>query len=167
MNPTEPIISNFRYSFNFLRELVADLSAPEMVIQTECIKNHPAWVIGHLAFSCQAIGGELGVERWLAGDWGKRFGMGSVPVNAVEAYECKNELLSILTEAEMRITVAVQDLSAEQLKQPLPDKNYQQDLPTTHHAINQILVAHTAYHVGQTVVWRRDLGRSPIERPFL
>ena len=167
MNPTEPIIANFQYSLNFLKELVDDLSEDQMVSQTELIKNHPAWVIGHLTFSCQAIGGELGIDRWLPADWGKRFGMGSAPVDDVRAYEGKDTLLSILADAESRIISAVESLTPEQLAQPLPDENYRDLLPTTHHAIGQILIAHTAYHIGQTTLWRRAFGLSKMTNPFL
>lgn len=168
MNPTDPIIANFRYSLDYLMtDLVADLTTEQMVAQPALIKNHAAWVLGHLAFSCQAIGGEIGLERWLAVDWGKRFGMGSVPIPEIDAYESKGDLCSILEDAAARVIVAVGALSAEQLLQPLPDKNNEKDLPTTHHAVSQILIAHTAYHVGQTVVWRRAIGLSPVGRPFL
>ena len=167
MNSTDPIIANFQYSLNYLRDLVDELTERQWVAQSPHIKNHAAWVLGHLAFSCQAIGGEIGIERWLADDWGERYGMGSVPSQDITAYESKAELLECLGDAENRICKAVRSLSQEQLAQPLPDRNYQQDLPTTHHAISQILIAHTAYHVGQTVIWRREIGLPPVERPFL
>ncbi len=167
MNPTDPIVDGFAYSLNFLRELVADLSAKEMVLQSEQIKNHPAWVIGHLAFSCQAIGGEIGLKSWLADNWGQRFGMGSEPVSDVVAYEDKAELLAILSDAQGRITKAVNNLPPQQLASPLPDDNYQNELPSIHHAIHQILIAHPAYHAGQTVIWRRAIGLPKINRPFL
>ena len=167
MNPAETILHNFAYSLDFVRELVADLSDDQMVLQSEHIKNHPAWVIGHLTFSCQALGGEIGLNRWLADDWGKRFGMGSVPVADTTAYESKSRSLAVLANAQSRIAEKVLALSPKQLEQPLPDENYHEDLPTTLHAISQILIAHTAYHVGQTVIWRREVGLSKIERPFL
>jgi len=167
MNQVEPIVHNFAYGLDFLREIVADLLNDQMVMQSEHIKNHPAWVIGHLTFSCQAIGGEIGLEKWLPEDWGKRFGMGSQPTADVSAYPCKPESLATLADAQFRITEAVRGMSAEQLQQPMPDANYHDDLPSQFHAISQILVAHTAYHVGQTVVWRRSIGLKKAERPFL
>lgn len=167
MSQVEPILHSFAYSLDFLRELVADLSDEQMVIQSEHIKNHPAWVIGHLTFSCQAIGGEIGLDKWLDDDWGKRFGMGSKPVADAAAYESKSKSLAIMADAQFRISESVRGMSAEQLQQPMPDVNYHEDLPSQLHAISQILIAHTAYHVGQTVVWRRAIGLPKIDRPFL
>ena len=63
--------------------------------------------------------------------------------------------------------VAVQELDETQLSSALPEVKYRPILPTIRHGIPQILVAHTAYHVGQLVVWSRKMGLPPIDKPFL
>ena len=152
----EDVLNSFGYSLDFVRELVGQVSDEGMVAQPDGLLNHPAWVIGHLTFSCQALGGEIGMTKWLPTTWGKRYGMGSVPVADVSAYESKHELLEVLHDAQSRIAVAVRELSESQLTAPLPDEKYRPILPTARHCITQILASHTAYHVGQLVIWRRE-----------
>lgn len=160
-------IQSFTYSIDFIREQVADLDADQMVLQPDDILNHPAWVLGHLSASCQALGREIGLEPWLPENWGVRFGMGSIPSSSASDYESKGELLEVLRRARLRITRAVQGLSSEQLDQALPIEKYGPTLPTVRHAIVQMLVAHSAYHVGQLQQWRREAGLPRLGRAYL
>jgi hypothetical protein len=56
----EPVLHSFAYCLDFLREQVADVPAEDLVAQPNGIMNHPAWVIGHLTFVCQLLGGQSG-----------------------------------------------------------------------------------------------------------
>jgi hypothetical protein len=76
----KPVLHSFAYCLDFLREQVADVAAADMVAQPNGIMNHPAWVIGHLTYTCQQLGGAIGQPAWLPNDWAARFGTGSVPV---------------------------------------------------------------------------------------
>src|SRR5262245_30085748 len=107
----EPILHSYAYALDFLRELVADVPAAQMVAQPDDISNHPAWVIGHLTFSCQLLSAVAGVRPWLPADWGKRYAPGSMPVADASRYEPKEKLLTILGDAQSRITRAVEQLS--------------------------------------------------------
>src|SRR3954451_11871887 len=96
-----PTLHSFAYSLDFLREQVADVPAPDMVAQPDGIRNHPAWVVGHLSYSCQLLGGVVGLPPWLPDDdWARRFGTGSVPVADASAYETKANGLAILRDAQ-------------------------------------------------------------------
>ena len=162
----EPVLHSFAYALDFLREQVADVGAAEMVGQPNGIANHPAWVIGHLTHSCQMLGGVIGVAEWLPGDWAKRYGTGSVPVADAGAYEAKDEARAILRDAQSRITRAVERLDDARLAQPFPDPSYREVFPTVRHALTQVLVGHTANHVGQLIVWRRAMGLPRMGRSF-
>ncbi len=161
------VLNSFGYCLDFVYDLVGQLTDEEMVSQPAGLLNHPAWVAGHLTFSCQALSREIGMKTWLPTNWGKRYGMGSIPVADIAAYESKLELTEILRNAQARISVDVQGLTEAQLAAPLPDEKYHSVLPTVGHCVTQILVAHTAYHIGQLVVWRRKMGLPPLEKPFL
>jgi hypothetical protein len=163
----DAILRSFAYCLDYLREQVADVLVADMVAQPNGIVNHPAWVIGHLTASCQAVGREIGMQPWLPKTWGNRFGMGSIPLSDVSAYESKTELLEILRDAQTRITDAIENLEPTQLEQPLPEEKYRPVLPTVRHALAQMLVAHTANHIGQVTIWRRMMGLPPLDRPFL
>jgi len=161
------VIHSFAYCLDYLREQVADVGPSAMVAQPNGIQNHPAWVIGHLTYSCQAIGGEMGLVPWLPEDSAKKFGTGSEPIPDAAAYKDKSELLLMLSDAQTRIENAVNQLSDSQLEQPLPDQRFRSILPTVRHALTQVLVAHTAYHIGQMNFWRQAMKLAKIERPFI
>jgi uncharacterized damage-inducible protein DinB len=120
------------------------------------------------------LGGVVGVTPWLPNDWGARFGTGSVPVadyalyetKEYALYETKEDALQILRNAQSRITEAVEQLNDARLDQPFPDASYRAVFPTIRHALTQVLVGHTANHIGQVSVWRRAMGLPPMKRPF-
>ena len=128
------------------------------------IANHPLWVIGHTAFACQLLGRAIGLPHWLPRDWSKRFGTGSVPIADAELYGSKEDVPAKLAEAQSRITAAVEQLDDSQLDQPFPVESYRAVFPTIRHALTQVLIGHTANHVGQLSVWRRAMGLPPMRR---
>ena len=162
----KPDLHSFAYCLDFLREQVADVAAADMVAQPDGIRNHPAWVIGHLTYACQLLGGAIGLTQWLPKDWAKRFGTGSVPVPDAGLYESKANALAMLRDAQSQITRAVGQLDDSRLDAPFPDESYRVVFPTIRHALTQVLVGHTAYHIGQLTVWRRAMGLPPMGRPF-
>ena len=162
----QPVLHSFAYCLDYLREQVAGVKEPDMVAQPGGIMNHPAWVIGHLTHSCQLLGGVIGLPEWLPNSWAKRFGTGSVPVADAGLYETKTEALAILDDARARITLAVERLDDSRLDEPFPDEAYRDVFPTIRHALTQVLVGHTANHIGQVSVWRRAWGLPPMGRAF-
>ena len=166
MTTTKPILHSFAYCLDFLREQVADVGAADMVAQPNGIMNHPAWVVGHLTHACQLLGSVIGLPAWLPSDWAERFGTGSVPAADAGLYETKSDALAILREAQARITRAAAGLDDCRLDEPFPDESYRAVFPTIRHALTQVLVGHTANHIGQLSVWRRAMGLPPMGRPF-
>lgn len=161
------VLHSFSYCLDYLDEQLDDVDNKDMVAQPNGIRNHPAWVVGHLAFSCQALGSEIGLESWLPKHWQSTFGTGSKPVADTRQYDGKSDLLRMLSESRQRIESAVERLTAIQLDQPLPDECARALLPTVRHAITHILIAHPANHIGQITLWRRAMGLPSITRPFL
>jgi hypothetical protein len=84
----------------------------------------------------------------------------------VSLYETKDSALAMLRDAQVRITQAVEQLNDAHLDEPFPDESYRDVFPTIRHAITQVLVGHTANHIGQLSVWRRAMGLPPMGRPF-
>ncbi len=162
----KPTLQSFAYSLDYLREQLADVSASDMVAQPAGIVNHPAWTIGHLTFICQMIGGVIGVSEWLPEDFASRFGSGSVPLSDAMAYESKEQLLARLRDAQSRIAQSVEALNDAHLDQPFPDPAYLDVFPTVRHALTQVLVAHTAFHIGQISIWRRAMKLPAMRRSF-
>ena len=159
-------LHSFAYCLDYLHEQVADVASADMVTQPKGIANHPAWVIGHLTYACQLLCGAMGVSSWLPDDWTRRFGTGSVPVPDARAYETKEQALAVLRDAQARVTRAVEALDEARLDAPFPDESLHDVFPTIRHALTQVLVGHTAMHVGQLTVWRRVMGLPPMKRAF-
>ncbi len=162
-----PVLDCFAYNLDYLREQVSDLSPQQMVSQPMGIANHPAWVVGHLTYSCQAIGGEIGLQEWLSSEWSRLFGAGSEPSSEVAGYPDKIELLNALRDGQNIITDAVELLSPVQLAAPLPDIRHRHLMPTIENALIQVLAAHTAYHIGQLSLWRQAMRLPHLKRAFM
>lgn len=161
-----PVLHSFAYGLDFLRDLLADVAEADRAAQPGGIRNHPAWTIGHLAHSCQELGVVVGLPPWLPEGWAGRFGTGSVPVADAAAYESKRDALAILGDAQARITRAVAALDDTRLDVPFPNEAYRDLFPTVRHALTQVMVGHTANHVGQLIAWRRAMGLPPMGRSF-
>ncbi len=166
MKTIQPILHSFNYCLDYLHEQVADVADTDIAAQPNGIMNHPAWVIGHITYVSQMLGVVIGLPEWLPEEWAFRFGAGSLPVADGVLYETKHEALVILEDARSRITQAVERLDDARLDEPFPDEAYRGVFPTIHHFLTQVLVGHTANHVGQLSVWRRAMGMPPMGRSF-
>jgi hypothetical protein len=162
---TEILRSN-KLVLDYLRRLVADVPDDWMTRQFGGVINHPAWVIGHIIYSCQAIGGEIGIAAWLPDDWPSKFGTGSVPIEKPDAYLDKKMLLQALDDGQRRLETVLSAILESDLDKPLPDVSYREIFPTVGQAVLHILTSHTAVHVGQVTVWRRASGLGPLAEPF-
>jgi hypothetical protein len=107
--------------------------------------------------SAEAIGVELGIQPWLPDDWRVQFGTGSCPGPDSTAYPPVTELLDRLEDAHQRLHRHLRTLRTEDLSKPLPDVQYRSVYPTLGYAALHVLSAHTAFHAGQLMVWRRAM----------
>lgn len=162
----QPVLHSFAYALEYLREQVADLLPADLVAQPPGATNHPAWTIGHLIFACELIGGVIGLQPWLPDGWTKRYGSGSTPTADSGQYESKDDLLAHLRDAQTRVMNAAARLDDAQLDQPFPHPSYLEVFPTVRHALVQVLVGHTAFHIGQVAVWRKAMGLPRMKRSF-
>jgi hypothetical protein len=161
------IINSYSLVLDDLRKLVADIPDDRLAKQAGGAVNHPAWIIGHLVHSAQAIGGEMGLSPWLASDWAGKFATGTIPRDHRNFYPSKLELLDALQDSQQRITQRLLALGEAGLSQPLPDERYRAMFPTLGHAVLHILTVHAAIHVGQITVWRRAIGLGPLRENFM
>jgi hypothetical protein len=152
------ILNSLLLHMQTLRELVGDLDDVGMIRQPPGVPNHPAWTVGHIVYSLQGIGEELGLEPWLPEDWAQRYGTGSTPTAEACAYSARQELLDTLTDACRRVRERLSALDDAALRRPLPDERVRKILPTLGDAVLHVLVGHTAAHLGQLAVWRRAMG---------
>jgi uncharacterized damage-inducible protein DinB len=161
------VLNSYRLTLAYLRRLLDDLPDEALARQPAELVNHPAWVIGHLVHSCEALAGELGFAGWLPPAWREQYGTGSVPTSDRSAYPAKAMLLAALADAESRIVSRLESLGDAQMAVPLPDERYRTTFPTLGHAVTHILTSHAAVHVGQLSAWRRAAGYPPLTKPFI
>jgi hypothetical protein len=154
----QELLNSYALILSDVRAAAEDLTEELMVRQFPGVPNHPAWTVGHLVYSAEAIGGELGLAPWLPTSWVALFRTGSIPQPLAAAYPSRSELLNALADAQARITQALTSLTSEALATPLPDVRYRSVFPTVGHAIVHILSGHTSYHLGQISLWRRAAG---------
>jgi uncharacterized damage-inducible protein DinB len=144
------VLNSYRLTLEYLHRLVADVPDERFTVQPHGVVNHPAWVIGHLTHSCEAIAGELGLSPWLP-----------------DAYPTKSELLAALSDAQARVSDRLVALGEMGMEAPLPDERYRAMFPTVGHAVIHILTGHAAVHVGQISAWRRAAGYPPLSETFI
>lgn len=160
------ILVAFELTTQYCRRIVDDLPDADFCHQPAGVANHPAWLLGHLCYSFQAIGGEIGIAPWLPKDWGKTFGTGSVPTDVATDYPSRSSLVKAFEDATEKLRMAIAALSNDQLESPLPDEDYRKTLPTLGHALTHILIGHASIHVGQLTVWRAAMGLPRISEQF-
>jgi hypothetical protein len=162
----DEILCSYSFTLDYLRRLVADVPEEMMTRQAAGVVNHPSWVIGHLTYSCEAIGEEMGISPWLPTTWKELFGTGSTPVDRADVYPSKDELLGALADGQQRVAKQLVELGEDGLAAPLPDERCREMFPTIGHAALHILTSHAAVHVGQVTVWRRAVGFGPLTKSF-
>ena len=162
----KPVLHSFAYGLDFLREQVADVDEADMIAQPNGIVNHPAWTIGHITAATHLLARTIGVQKWLPTEWVQHYRTGSIPVADANPYDSKNELLSKLREAQSKISHAIEQMNDSQLDVPFPAESYRDVFPTIRHALTQVLIGHTAFHVGQLSLWRKAMGLPQMKRSF-
>jgi DinB family protein len=145
----DPVSNSLRLNFDELRRLVESIPEERMCDQSPGRRNHPAWTLGHLAFSMQAIGEEIDLPHYLPEDWGERFATGSEPQPDASLYPSRAELIARLDEGVRRVQERLKEMSEAERRKPLPDERYRELFPTREHALVHILGAHFAFHLGQ------------------
>ncbi|MDF1837643.1 MAG: DinB family protein [Planctomycetota bacterium] len=154
----DEIIASYAATLDLIRRSVSDLPNGQWVAQPTGAPNHPAWTLGHLVHSAQAIGGELGMDPWLPETWKDTFGTGSMPVPDPHAYPLGAELIAAFDSAQERVQARLRSLDPQTLAGPLPDVRYRDVFPSLGHAVLHILCAHTSCPGGPIMLWRRALG---------
>src|SRR5438477_11925636 len=87
-----------RFLLGYAHTLVDEIDEQRLSEQPSPGVNHPAWILGHLAYSADGAVGVLGGQKTLAGDWTKKFGAGSKASSLRADYPSKAELLRVLEE---------------------------------------------------------------------
>ena len=154
----ENILHAYAFNLGYARKLVGDVPDERMAEQPAGIPNHAAWIIGHLANTCDFAGQQLGLDPISPNQWAERFGNGSVPVADRSKYPAKAALLKALEDGHARVAEALGKADPKALEAENPVEGLRPAAPTVRDLLTFILTTHEAIHLGQLSAWRRAAG---------
>jgi hypothetical protein len=154
----KPVLTAYAFNLNYAQRLVADLSDRQMCALPMPGMNHPAWVLGHLAITCDFVLSLL--ERPTAGpaEWQGLFGAGTQPTNRPGTYPAKEALLQALADGHARVATAYEAADPVTLEKPTPNSRMRRVFLTVGESVVGMLTTHEAMHLGQVSAWRRGQG---------
>ena len=151
-----------RFLLGYAGMMLGDIPDERLAEQPLPGVNHPAWILGHLAYSADRAVGLLGGVKTLEGDWTKKFGPGTKLTAARGDYPSKDEFLRLLEERfELARTLAA-SATPEQVAGQNPNPRMRVGLPTIRDAFAFLLTGHLGVHLGQLSSWRRMNGLAPL-----
>lgn len=152
------VLASHAFNLMYARKLTADIKPEQACAQPHGVPNHAAWVIGHLAASCDFAGSFLGLAPASPKEWGTLFGNKSKPVADASKYPPLPELIAALEQGHARLVKAAKAAPASVFAGPCKVEGFNKMFPTVGDALAFILTGHEAMHLGQLSAWRRALG---------
>jgi DinB superfamily len=146
---------NLRYS----QGLAADVPEEQMCAQPVAgrVMNHPAFVLGHLAWVADMAAGFVGLPPTCPEGWKELFDRGAQPLADRSRYPSKAVLLRALEDANARLAEGLTKAAPEVLAQPAPERARAR-FPTIGALLIFLMTSHQATHNGQLSAWRRAMG---------
>ena len=151
-----------RFMMEYVRMLVGDVPDERIAEQPLPGVNHPAWILGHLAFSTDRGRSLLGLEPEFPAEWTPIFGFGSKPSASRGDYPARDELIQAVERGFERLQEQAVSATPEQLGRPLTNPRMKDFLPTVKDGLAFLLTGHMGVHLGQFSAWRRMIGLPPL-----
>ena len=143
---------------NYAKKLMDGVAAESICTQPKPNMNHPAWILGHLAYTFDSGCKLLGQPPRLPAEWGDMFRPGTRPRGDVADYPSKEALLAALESGCTRLIEAVKTVPREVLDREFPMEQFRHLMPTIGVAAVNLLTGHFGLHLGQLSAWRRASG---------
>ncbi len=155
-------LSLYKFNLTYAQKLVADVPDDQFCMQPAAGKvlNHPAFVLGHLAWASKRALGYATKGAPADVEGADLYGMGATPQADRARYPSKEKLLGALEEAHASLAAAIAKAKPDLLNQPAPEK-VRGRFPTLAHLLMHMLTTHEATHLGQLSAWRRAKGLPP------
>lgn len=153
----------YRFMWNYLKTLAADLEEDQMGVSPFPGANPPVWILGHLAICTDSAGRILGLPRECPKEWHAMFAPGTNPADVKPPYPSKADLVAAIGHGHRRVSEAMPNASPEVLNQPhniplLKPTN----LETLGDVLAHLMTTHEAFHVAQLSACRRKTGKGPV-----
>ena len=154
----QQIAETARFTLGLGKMLVADIPDERFTERPAVTMNHPAWIIGHLAYVADAADAFLGGQSKLPHGWLELFKGGSQLTADRADYPSKDALMSLLEDATARAAARFPEADDAWLAQDLEDPRRRERFGTNGRFLTFVLTAHAAFHFGQLSTWRRAAG---------
>lgn len=139
--------------------LLEDIEDADFALQPAPGTNHPAWILGHLAYAADGAVGLLGGEKLTDADWSAKFGRDSKITGDRSDYPTRDEILKVFRDTHARARDLAAQTDAEHLAKPNPISRLRENLPTIGDMCTFLLTGHLGVHLGQLSAWRRMCGK--------
>jgi hypothetical protein len=150
------------FLMQYCRMLVGDILDERMAEQPLVGINHPAWILGHLAWTADGSLAMLGAPKTLPTEWATLFGAGSKPSAERGVYPSKDNLLRAVEQGYQQVRQRAASAGPEQLSRPTTSPRVKEALPTLNEMVAFLLSGHMGVHLGQLSSWRRMIGLPPM-----
>lgn len=157
MNP-KSLITQFTFNHQVFTKNVAGITADESLRAPAGGGNCLNWVAGHIVASRNGLLSILGAEPCWKSETAKRYARGGVPVTGVADAEPWENLLRLFEESQRLVVDKVSSLDANALAAAPPAERNPFRSGDIHEMI-ATFTFHESYHVGQTGLLRRMLGK--------
>jgi hypothetical protein len=156
----EHVLRSATVNLDYAHKLIADISDEKMAAQPApgMNLNHPAWVLGHLAFVADSMIRVLDKPFAMPKEWIELFNLASKPISDRSRYPSKAELTEAYEKAYARLAEAVKETASEVFEREFPNPKLRPQLPTVGVAMVHVLTTHHGIHLGQLSAWRRAMG---------
>jgi len=155
-------VNQCRFLMNYAESLVLEIPDDRFAEQPAPNVNHPAWIIGHLAFTADLCVGLLEGESVATPDWVKLFKGGTSLTSVRADYPSKDELLERFRERNATAMELALNAPEELLSGPTKHPRFKSTMPENRDVATFLLSSHVAIHLGQLSMWRRLIGFSPL-----
>jgi hypothetical protein len=151
-----------QFLIKYCRMLVEEIPDERMTEQPLTAVNHPAWILGHLAWTAEGALGMLGAQKSLPAEWETLFGRGSKPSAQRGLYPAKDDLVRTVEQSYQHVRQKAATASPEQLSRPTTNPRAKETLPTLKEMVAFLMSGHMGVHLGQLSSWRRMIGLPPL-----
>ena len=151
------ILQALKLNLFYAETNLLDLTDEQMTTIPDGLKNHPAWLVGHILGAYGFAFEAFEAPQALPDGWAELFGMGSTA--RANGYPTKDELLEALRGAHAHLTELIEDSSEAQLDAPSDeDSPLHAMFPRVGDVVVGASLVHEAVHLGQLSAWRVAMG---------
>ena len=154
----DAVLASFAFNLHYAGRLLGDIPAESMCEQPLPGMNHPTWIIGHLADTCDLMADWMEVEGVCPPGWHDLFDNRSAPQADPSVYPEPGRIYEVLELGHSRMSKALRAAPDEILHKPLPRESMRSRFPTVLDGVVFEMTDHEAIHLGQLSAWRRAMG---------